>query len=83
MTRAFNCKRLWTSIKTGAALLCLVLFVTGCAQQVSVQRPEPVQCKHPRINPSTNAGMARAVLSYQEALDTCAAWNGYPQEYNE
>lgn len=60
----------------GPVLLCLTLLCTGCATQRIVVPCKPtIQCPHPEIDPSTNAGLAEAVLQYQEALDQCNALN--------
>lgn len=63
----------WQRTLTGLMLLFLAVSVTGCAV---MQPAETVQCLHPEIDLSTNAGMAQAIQRYQSALDLCNLLNG-------
>lgn len=53
----------------------IVLSITSCAAVPTAQ--SPVQCQHPLIDPSTDHGVYRALLSYQREIDQCNALNGF------
>ncbi|CAX63168.1 Rz-like spanin [Pseudomonas phage phikF77] len=61
----------WTRTARGLTGLCLLLSLAAC-----VTAPAPaVLCEHPLIDPTTQAGLIRAVAAYQDALDLCNALN--------
>lgn len=60
-------------------LLCLLLSLTGCASGSSVH-VDAVPCHHPVVDVSSNGGLARGLLDYADAIDTCNALNGFPIE---
>jgi hypothetical protein len=55
--------------------LLLVLCMTSCAAVPTAL--SPVQCQHPLIDPSTDHGVYRALLSYEQEIDNCNALNGF------
>lgn len=56
----------------------LILCITSCARVQTAQSWTP--CRHPLIDPSSQHGVYRALLSYQEEVDTCNAINGVLSE---
>lgn len=63
----------WFWLRLLTALL-LVLCMTSCAAVPSALSWTP--CQHPLIDPSTDHGVYKALLSYQQEIDTCNALNG-------
>lgn len=58
----------------GGMLLYLTLSLTACAP-VSVA-PRFIQCQHPTVDVSTHGGLAKGLLDYADAVDTCNTLNG-------
>lgn len=53
----------------------LTLCITSCAAVQTAQ--SPVQCQHPLIDPSSDHGVYRALLAYEQEIDQCNALNGF------
>ena len=62
-------------IGIGLTFVFLMLSVTACAPAPDASLFSP--CQHPLIDPSTQGGTSKALLSYIEELDSCNARNGY------
>jgi hypothetical protein len=69
----------WMMRMLGASLLVLTLLsTTSCASVGTAVAWTP--CVHPEIDPSTDQGVQRGLLAYQEEIDTCNAMNGTSTE---
>lgn len=62
-------------IRNGVILSYLLMLLSGCAKQPVVIEASP--CRHPIIDPSTNSGLAQAVVDYVGAIDECNLLNGF------
>ena len=67
-------------ILTGGMLLCLLMFVTGCASSPPAPLCEPQRCLAPVIDPTLQGGLVEAVRAYHAALEACNALNGFMPE---
>lgn len=61
--------------RNGVILSYLLMLLSGCARQPVVTEASP--CRHPIIDPSTNSGLAQAVVDYAGAIDECNLLNGF------
>lgn len=59
---------------SGAQALCLSALLTGCVNVPPA--PDAMPCRHPLIDPTTNAGLADAVAAYWSAVEECNRQNG-------
>lgn len=55
-------------------VLLIVASMTSCARVDGVRSWTP--CQHPLIDPSTQQGVERGLLSYMREVDQCNALNG-------
>ncbi|MNJ09287.1 hypothetical protein D3C77_34290 [compost metagenome] len=54
--------------------LFLIRFVTGCASDYAAV--EFVPCQHPLVDVRSAGGLAKGLLDYADAIDTCNTLNG-------
>jgi hypothetical protein len=69
---SFDYVPLWLCFLIG---ILPILSITSCAAVGSA--PSWTPCQHPLIDPSTDHGVYRAILSYQREVDDCNALNGF------
>ena len=74
MQASWMYKLSWMRYLSGAALPCLLVLSLGCARTSPAPLPELQKppCKHPLVDPTSNAGLVQGILRYAEALDECS-----------
>lgn len=53
-----------------------MLSLTACASGSAVV--EFVPCEHPTVDAKSTGGLAKGLLDYADAVDTCNTLNGHP-----